>query len=52
MSIKEPTNELRRRYGIEYYNQLKHKINLKQKYKISYHIDNNKYGVKEYKKSV
>lgn len=49
-SIKIKAYPLREKYGAEYYNLLKHKIRLYNRYKIHYPIDNKKYNMKTYNK--
>lgn len=51
--IKIPENKIREKYGVDYYNELKHIINIRNLYNI--HIDkthiNKLYSIKQYNKS-
>ena len=51
--IKIPENKIRQKHGVDYYNQLKHIINIRNLYNI--HIDrtliNKLYSIKQYNKS-
>jgi len=49
--IKIPENKIREKYGVEYSILLKHRIYIKQKYRINIHINNQEYGLYTYRSS-